>query len=248
MRLTLAEPKYLKESIAIISDLVNEARFKVNKEAIELVAMDPANVAMVIFKLLSSSFIEYDVKKDVEIAINLSNLKQITRRAKPDDMLTLELDPENKLRVQLKGNNLRTFNLPIIELDEKEQKIPDLKFPVSIKLPSNVLNEAIEDVDVVAESVTFAAEPKKFIINAEGDLSQANIEIKEGDRTKIKVDGDEKVKAKYSIEYLKKMITGSKIADEVSIYFNEDYPLKLEYKTVDKVMLSFILAPRVENE
>jgi len=248
MRLTLAEPKYLKESIAIISDLVNEARFKVNKEAIELVAMDPANVAMVIFKLLSSSFIEYDVKKDVEIAINLSNLKQITRRAKPDDMLTLELDPENKLRVQLKGNNLRTFNLPIIELDEKEQKIPDLKFPVSIKLPSNVLNEAIEDVDVVAESVTFAAEPKKFIINAEGDLSQANIEIKEGDRTKIKVDGDEKVKAKYSIEYLKKMITGSKIADEVSIYFNNDYPLKLEYKTVDKVILSFILAPRVENE
>ena len=248
MRLTLAEPKYLKESIAIISDLVNEARFKVNKEAIELVAMDPANVAMVIFKLLSSSFIEYDVKKDVEIAINLSNLKQITRRAKPDDMLTLELDPENKLRVQLKGNNLRTFNLPIIELDEKEQKIPDLKFPVSIKLPSNVLNEAIEDVDVVAESVTFAAEPKKFIINAEGDLSQANIEIKEGDRTKIKVDGDKKVKAKYSIEYLKKMITGSKIADEVSIYFNNDYPLKLEYKTVDKVMLSFILAPRVENE
>ena len=248
MRLTLAEPKFLKESISIISDLVNEARFKVNKEAIELVAMDPANVAMVIFKLLSSSFTEYDIKKDVEIAINLSNLKQIMRRAKPNDMLTLELDPENKLRVQLKGNNLRTFNLPIIELDEKEQKIPDLKFPVSIKLASEVQNDAIEDVDVVAESVTFIAEPKKFTVNAEGDLSQAKIEVKESDNSKIKVDSDEKIKAKYSIEYLKKMITGSKIADEVAIYFNKDYPLKIEYKTVDKVMLSFILAPRVENE
>ena len=248
MRLTLAEPRYLKESVMIISDLVNEARFRVNKEAIELVAMDPANVAMVIFKLLSSSFTEYDLKKDVEIAINLSNLKQIMRRAKPDDMLTLELDPDNKLKIILKGNNLRTFNLPIIELDEKEQKIPDLKFPVVIKLPSEILNEAIEDVDVVAESVTFHAEPKKFSISAEGDLSQANIEMKESDNIKIKVEGGEKIKAKYSIEYLKKMITGSKIADEASIYFNKDYPLKLEYKTVDKVMLSFILAPRVENE
>ena len=248
MRLTLAEPKYLKESISIISDLVNEARFKVNKEAIELVAMDPANVAMVIFKLLSSSFTEYDIKKDVEIAINLSNLKQIMRRAKPNDMLTLELDPENKLRVQLKGTNLRTFSLPIIELDEKEQKVPDLKFPVSIKLPSEILNDAIEDVDVVAESVTFIAEPKKFVVSAEGDLSQANIEVKESENVRIKVDGNEKVKAKYSIEYLKKMISGSKISDEVYIYFNKDYPLKLEYKTVDKVMLSFILAPRVEND
>ena len=248
MKLTLAEPKYLKESITIISDLVNEARFRVNKDAIELVAMDPANVAMVIFKLLSSSFTEYDVKKDVEFAINLSNLKQIMRRAKPDDMLTLELDQDNKLKIQLKGANLRTFNLPIIDLDEKEQKIPDLRFPVTIKLPSTVLNDAIEDVDVVAESVTFIAEPKKFTINAEGDLSQANIEMKEGESTKIAIDSNERIKAKYSIEYLKKMIAGSKIADNVSIHFNKDYPLKLEYKAVDKVMLSFILAPRVENE
>ena len=248
MRLTLAEPKYLKESITIISDLVNEARFKVTKDSIELVAMDPANVAMVIFKLLSSTFTEYDVKKDVEIAINLSNMKQIMRRAKPNDMLTLELDPDNKLKIQLKGTNLRTFNLPIIELDEKEQKIPDLKFPVSIKLPSSTLNEAIEDVDVVAESVSFIAEPKKFSVSAEGDLSQAKIEIKESEEVKIKIEGEERIKAKYSIEYLKKMINGSKIADEVSIYFNRDYPLKLEYKIVDRVMLSFILAPRVEND
>jgi proliferating cell nuclear antigen len=248
MKLTLAEPRYLKESITIISDLVNEARFKVNKEAIELVAMDPANVAMVIFKLLASSFTEYDIKKDVEIAINLSNLKQIMRRAKPNDMLTLELDPDNKLKIQLKSDNLRTFNLPIIELDEKEQKVPDLKFPVTIKLPSTVLNDAIEDVDVVAESVTFIAEPKKFIVSAEGDLSQAKIEVKESENVKIKLDSENKIKAKYSVEYLKKMICGSKISDEVYIYFNNDYPLKLEYKTVDKVLLSFILAPRVEND
>jgi proliferating cell nuclear antigen len=248
MKLTLAEPKYLKESISIISDLVNEARFKVTPEAIELVAMDPANVAMVIFKLLSSAFTEYDVKDSAEIAINLSNLKQILRRANPNDMLTLELDPENKLRVELKGATKRTFNLPIIELEEKEQKIPDLKFPVKITTSSTILSEAIEDVDIVAESVTFMADKEKFSVNAEGDLSQANIEVKAGDGTKINIEGSEKIKSKYSIEYLKKMMNASKLSDDVVVNFNKDYPLKLDYKTVDKVMLSFILAPRVENE
>jgi proliferating cell nuclear antigen len=248
MKLTLAEPKYLKESISIISDLVNEARFKVTPEAMELVAMDPANVAMVIFKLLSSAFTEYDVKEPVEIAINLSNLKQILRRANPNDMLTLETGSENKLKVELKGNTKRTFNLPIIELEEKEQKIPDLKFPVTIITSSTTLSEAIEDVDIVAESVTFVAEPDKFSINAEGDLSQASIEIKAGDNTKIKMEGSEKIRSKYSIEYLKKMMGCSKLSDEVAVSFNKDYPLKLEYKTVDKVMLSFILAPRVEDD
>jgi len=248
MKLTLAEPKYLKESISIISDLVNEARFKVNKDAIELVAMDPANVAMVLFKLLSSSFTEYDVKKDIDIAINLSNLKQILRRTNPNDMLTLELGDDNKLKIRLKGTTTRTFNLPLIDLEEKEQKIPDLKFPVKIDMPTGIFNEAIQDVDVVAESVTFVAEPNKFTVQAEGDLSQAKIEINEDSDTKVNVEGNEKIKAKYSVEYLKKMINGSKIADNVIIQFNKDYPLKLEYKSLDKVMLSFILAPRVEND
>src|SRR3989338_7846449 len=100
MKLTLAEPAYLKESISIISDLVNEARFKINNNAIELVAMDPANVAMVVFKLLSSTFTEYDVKEDIEIAINISNLKQILRRTTSNDVLILEVSPENKLVIK----------------------------------------------------------------------------------------------------------------------------------------------------
>ncbi len=248
MRLTLAEPSYLKESISIISDLVNEARFKVTPDAIELVAMDPANVAMVVFKLLSSCFTEYDVKKETEIAINLSNLKQVLRRISPKDMLTIELDGENRLKIELKSNSTRTFNLPIIELEDKEQKVPDLKFPVSVKMSSSALNEAIADVDIVGESVTFIVEPKKFTLQAEGDLNQAKIEIKEDDSTKVTTNSEDKIKAKYSIEYLKKMINGSKISDDVVIQFNKDYPLKLDYKTVDKVMLSFILAPRVEND
>ena len=248
MILTLAEPSYLKESISIISDLVNEARFKITPDAIEMVAMDPANVAMVVFKLLSSCFTEYDVKKDIEIAINLNNLKQVLRRASQKDMLTLELDADNRLKITLRSSTTRTFNLPIIELEDKEQKVPDLKFPITVKTSSSILNEAIADADVVGESVAFIAEPKKFTLQAEGDLNQAKIEIKEDDITKISTTSDEKVKAKYSIEYLKKMINGSKLSEEVSIQFSKDYPLKLEYKAIDKVMLSFILAPRVEND
>ena len=121
MRLTLSEPKYLKDSISIISELVNEAKLRISRDGIELVAMDPANVAMVIFKLLSSAFTEYDVKQKVEIAINLNNLKQILRRANPDDILTLETT-ENKLKIVLKGKTIRTFSLPIIDLFDRLPK------------------------------------------------------------------------------------------------------------------------------
>ncbi len=247
MKLSLAEPKYLKDSIAIISDLVNEARLKIGKDGIELVAMDPANVAMVVFKLLASAFSEYTIEKETNLALNLNNLRQVLRRAKPNDMITLEVE-DNKLKVQLRSDSVRTFSLPIMDLEEKEQRIPELIFPVSIETNSSFLNEAIEDVDIVADAVSFVAEPKKFIVQAEGDLSSANIEIKESDNTKISMEGKDRIKAKYSVEYLKKMIQGNKLADKVTIHFNHDYPLKLTYNAIDRVLLSFILAPRVEND
>ncbi len=248
MKLTLAEPKYLKESISIISELVNEARFKITKDGIELVAMDPANVAMVLFKILPSSFIEYDISKDVEIGVNLGHLKQVLRRIKSNDMLSLEVSSENKLDINLKGKTQRKFSLPLIELEEREQKIPDLSFPITISTTADILSDAVEDVDIVAESVLFEAEKDKVGIKAEGDLSKASVVVRADDSTKIKGDFSEPVKSKYSIEYLKKMISGSKLASDVVLQFKKDYPMRLEYKSVDKVMLSFILAPRVEND
>lgn len=247
MKLTLADTKYLKDSISVISELVNEARFKITSNSIELVAMDPANVAMVIFKLLGSAFTEFSVENDTEISINLSNFKQILRRAKPSDMMTLELE-EGKMNVTLRGANVRTFSLPLIDIDEREQKIPSLEFPITIKTTASTLADAIEDVDVVAESVSFVAEPKKFTVHAEGDLSKAHIEIKADETTHIGTNTQDKIKSKYSVEYLKKMLGASKLANEVTIQFNKDYPLKLEFKEMDKVMLAFILAPRVEND
>ncbi len=103
MKLTLAEPKLLQDPISIISDLVTEARFKLTQNGLELTAMDPANVAMVNFKLLSSSFVEYDVDEEQALALNLNDLKQVLKRANSDDSLILEMEGEEKLKVTMKG-------------------------------------------------------------------------------------------------------------------------------------------------
>ncbi len=248
MKLVLAETKYFKDSITILSDLVTEAKFKVTADGLELVAMDPANVAMVIFKLLSSSFTEYKIDKPEELGINLNNLKQVLRRTKGEDILSLETTEDNKLKVQLKSNTTRSFSLPTLDLEDKEQKVPQLNFPLVVNTKASILTEAIEDVSVVAESVTFLGEKAQLSVKAEGDLSKAFIEIKADDATKITTESEDKFKSKYSLEYLKKMILGSKLSDDVSLSFNTDYPLKLEYKVTDRLLLAFILAPRVDND
>jgi len=245
MRLVLTESRLLKDGIGIISELVNEVRFKIDKNKIEMIAMDPANVSLVVFRLLSPAFAEYDVPNNEELAVSLDNLKQVLRRAKPSDTIILELDKDkNRLKVQLAGEHTRIFNLALIDIDEQEQKIPELNFPLQIKMASYILDEAIEDMGVVAESVALKADSGKFIITSEGNISSAKVEFANVSFPKKVGDAC----AKYSLEYLKKMVKGSKLSDDVLIQFNDDYPLNLEYSLVDKMQLIFILAPRVSND
>ncbi|MBT4577359.1 proliferating cell nuclear antigen (pcna) [Candidatus Woesearchaeota archaeon] len=249
MKLTLAEPRNLVDSINVISEIVNEVRFKVDGEKLDLVAMDPANVAMVDFKLFSSAFTEYSVDKEHELCVSLDALKSVLKRVKPSDILTLQLDEEkNKLKIQLKSENTRTFNLALIDVDEKEQRVPDLNFAVEVETASMIFDEAIQDADVIADAVVLKAGEDKLIIEGESNMSNVFAEISKDDETSLKLTTQGEFSAKYSIEYLKKIIKGSKLASRVKLQFGNDYPLRIDYFVQDKLNLGFILAPRVAND
>ena len=254
MRLALNDPKLLSDSISVISELVSDAKFKIDSDKLELIAMDPANVAMVAFQILSSAFTEYKVDKPIEIALNLDSLKQILRRAKPSDHLVIELDEEkNKLNIKIKGDSTRTFSLGLIDLGEKQHKVPKLTYSLIINTSTYVFDEAMEDMSIFADSVVFNANKNKFIIESESRINNAKVEILNDGETQInwsltEENKEENLKSKYSIEYLKKISKGGKLADNVSLQFGNDYPLKVEFKAKDKLALVFILAPRVSEE
>lgn len=248
MKLTLAEPRYLKDSIATISDLVSEARFQITKDGLTLVAMDPANVAMVVFKMFSSAFVEYELKKDISVALNLVHLKNVFRRLGSGDLVTLRVnDEQSKLQVVIAGKSTRTFSLPLLDIDEREQRIPNLEFDLKITLPASDFTDAIDDTSIVSDSLSLACDKKMFRISASGDLTDADIEIPSGNGVTIELTGQEQHRSRYSIEYLKKMVTAAKVAETVTIQFGKDYPLRMEFVEKDRVQLSFVLAPRVEN-
>lgn len=249
MKLTLAEPKFIKDSISTISELVSEARFQVTKDGLTLVAMDPANVAMVVFKLFSSCFVEYHIKEDVHLAINLANLKNVLKRIGATDLVTLSMTEDaSKLVITISGKTTRTFSLPLLDIDEREQKIPNLQFGLKIVLPTEELTAAIEDMSIVSDSLAFSCDGSVLQVTSKGDSTDAMVEIPSGNGVTIEADGEEKLKSRYSIEYLKKMVTAGKISNTVVLQFAKDYPLRLEYFEKDRVQLAFVLAPRVEND
>lgn len=242
MLLKLDNPKLFSEIIGIISELVLEVKIKVQKEGLSIMAIDPANVAMVSFKLPNSAFSEFEVDNGEVLGVSLESLKAVLRRIKSGSVLIMTRE-ENELKLKIIDKITREFDLALIDVEGEEKEIPSLEFNSKIEMSAIDFAEAVEDCSVVADSCSFVSESNKFMIQARGSLNSFKSEFS-SDELIIQ---SEKSKSKYSLEYLQKMIKATKITDKVKINFSNDYPLRLDFAT-PFIELSFILAPRVEIE
>ncbi len=241
MKFKLDNPKIFSEIIGIISEMVLEVRIKVDNEGLSISAIDPANVAMILFKLPADAFSELEVEKEEVLGVSLDNLKAVLRRIKAGSVLAMEKE-ENMLKIIIQDKIRKEFSLALIDVEGDEKPIPNLNFVSKIEMTSVDFSEAIEDCNVVADSCSFVSAPDNFVIQGKGNLNSFKSEF--SDEVNIQA---EEATSKYSLEYLQKMIKGTKLTDKVVLNFGNDYPLKLEFNT-PKVSLSFILAPRVETE
>ncbi len=245
---SLLEPDLLKIPISAIAELIDEGIFKINKDGISLRAADRAMVAVVDFKILSTAFDEYNLENETEVGLNIEHLLSVLKRASRKNRIILELEG-NKFNITLSNGSTRKFLVPVLEISQEEiPPIEQLQFTVKAEIKPETLRDAIKDADIISDAVTFEAQEDKFIIKAEGDISQAEVVLEKGSEDLFGLEVKEAAKARYPIDYLKKMIKAAKLAESAVIEFAKDYPMKLTFSVLDKVKLSFVLAPRVIEE
>lgn len=240
MLLKLENPKILSDVVGIISDLVSEVKIKVDMAGMSIVAIDPANVALISFKLPASSFSAIEATSET-LGVSLDSLKNVLRRASIGSSLVMRSE-DNMLKIEIHDKITRSFSLALIEIEAEDKQVPVLEFASKIEMNSIDFSEAVEDCSIVADSCSFISKEGKFIIEAKG-LNSAKNEFS-GDEVKIEGSNG---KSRYSLDYLQKFTKGAKLSDKVKINFSDDYPLKLEFRT-SAIELVFVLAPRVENE
>jgi proliferating cell nuclear antigen len=242
--ISMTEAKDFIDSLSVVSELVNEVVVKFKPEGVSILAMDAANVAMVIFRYKSDGFIDYKCETEAEYGVNLPELNKALKRVNAKDILTLHFD--NRLTVKAKGSREKVFTVGLLADVEQKKDEPNLNCAVSVKTDSKEFSEAILDAEIIGKdgSVSMVGEGESFGVYAEQDVKSANIGLA---TTQIAVQKDAgKVVGRYSIEYMKKLCKGSKLSKEVTVRFGNDYPIVVKYKG-DKTEVKFILAPRVDN-
>ena len=244
----ISDPKILKNGIAAVYELVKEeTSVQLSNDGIMITAMDPAQVSMVIFRLLTPAFETYKLDKEGVIGIDMERLNQVLKQVNPEDSMAITVE-NNLMKIKCKSRSTRTFSIPLMDLNEELKKPPTLEFTTKAVVSSDVFNQAIEDSSVVSDSLIIDVEDKVIQLLASGDLGKVETRLQAGDEAVKELTVKEKSRARYAVDYLKKIMKGSKLSDDLQLNLRTDYPLQVDFAVQDLVKLSFVLAPRVETE
>jgi len=246
----MADAKSLKDMVTAISILIDEATFNISPEAITLRAMDPSRVAMIDFQWPKTVFDEYTCTEPTKMCINISELLKLLRRTGRDETIELSLDEKTaRLKLIIRGNYTRTFNMPTLEAMDEEVPTPKVTFKIKAKTTTQGLHQAIEDASLVSDHVRIEADKEKLTLNATGDLMGANIELRKGSDALLDIQAEEPSKATFSLSYLTEILkAASSTSDLATIEFATDMPIRLDFQQPKEGKLTYYLAPRIEVE
>ncbi|MBI4017572.1 MAG: DNA polymerase sliding clamp [Candidatus Aenigmarchaeota archaeon] len=246
-RAVLSDVSLLRDSVDTISQLIGEGVFRADKDGLSFVATDRAIVAVVDFKLDKSIFEVYEVSGTVKMGVNIDSFLQILRRTGSDDKLELSLsDDESKLGIKMIGETTRRFSMPLLEITEGEVPSPDaLEFTTKMQIRTPVIEEGVNDAAIVSDSIIVESEEAALVMHTDGDSSSAELRVdKNGGLLSLT---GKPSRARYPLDYLKKMVKAGRIADVATLSFGKDFPMRLEFVNPEKASIRFLLAPRVED-
>jgi proliferating cell nuclear antigen len=235
----------LKELLAVIQTLVDEAKFNISKDGIKIKAVDPAHVAMVEMSLDAGAFEKFEADES-ELGIDIEKLSDVLKLAKAGDVVSMDLD-EQKNRMVFRVDNI-TRRMSLVETaGMSEPKVPNLSLPSTIRLKARELSMGIKASESVSDHISLTATPEGFELVSEGDTDSVNLHLSKEQLEGL--DCSEETRSLFSLDYFSNMVKSIDNDAVVTLNLGTDYPVKLEFDFADgNGKVRYLLAPRIESD
>ncbi len=243
-RLSYPDAKSFYNMLDSLAKIVDEISMRITPEGVKAVAVDPAHVALIQIELPTDTFIEYEVEGDeVKLGFNVANVAKIVKRGKKGEKLEIEVE-EEKVTWTIVGAAVKRYRL--LNLDVPEPEIPEaeLQFNTHVALIVDPFKNALKDAEAVGDTVELEAPDETTLIVRGVGAAVAETKIRSDSPAVVEFEVKEPSKSAYSIDYLKHVLSLTKVADTVVLEFSTDMPLRLQFRLPAGGKVTYLLAPK----
>ena len=147
-----------------LKDILLETNICFTKEGIKIINMDKSHTILVHLKLPSENFEFSEITLDkIIIGVNMFHLFKLINTIDNDDTLTIYIEQADYtdgvvhyLGLKFENSNIKQSKiqkLRLIEPDQDEMEIPNVKFSSILNMPSNDFQKIIRDLGGISEKL-----------------------------------------------------------------------------------------------
>ncbi len=233
-----------------LKDILLETNISFQPDGIRIINMDKSHTILVHLYLAASHFEFYECKKEkIIIGVNMFHLFKLINSIDNDDTLTIYIESNDYLDgivsyLALKFENgdikqCKTQKLRLIEPEQDELEVPNVKFSSIINLPSQDFQKIIRDLACISDKLEIKSVGNKLIFKCKGHFAEADESMKfilKQDSTKI-------IQGVFSLKNLSYFIKCTNLCPQIEVYLENDLPLVVKYNVASLGELKMGLVP-----
>ena len=240
-----------------LKDILLETNISFQPDGIRIINMDKSHTILVHLYLAASNFEFYECTKEkIIIGVNMLHLFKLINSIDNDDTLTIYIENNDYFdgivsHLALKFENgdikqCKTQKLKLIEPEQDELEVPDVKFSSIINLPSADFQKIIRDLSCISDKLEIKSVGNELVFKCQGQFASAEIHRAEADDSMkfiLKQDSSKIIQGEFSLKNLGYFIKCTNLCSQIEVYLENDLPLVVKYNVASLGEIKLGLVP-----
>ena len=244
-----------------LKDILLETNISFQPDGIRIINMDKSHTILVHLYLAASNFEFYECKKEkIIIGVNMFHLFKLINSIDNDDTLTIYIENNDyydgivsHLALKFENGDIKqckTQKLKLIEPEQDELEVPDVKFSSIINLPSADFQKIIRDLSCISDKLEIKSVGNELIFKCQGQFASAEIHRAEADDSMkfiLKQDSSKVIQGEFSLKNLGYFIKCTNLCPQIELYLENDLPLVVKYNvaSLGEIKLGVVPLPNL---
>ena len=238
-----------------LKDILLETNITFQPDGIRIINMDKSHTILAHLYLASQNFEFYECQRDkIVIGVNMFHLFKLINTIDNDDTLTIYIEKADytdgivhHLGLKFENGEIKQCKiqkLRLIEPDNEELEVPDVKFSSILNLPSTDFQKIIRDLSIISDKLEIKSVGSELIFRCQGQFAQAEIRRSESSGTMefVKKDENKIVQGEFSLKNLSYFIKCTNLCNQIEMYLENDLPLIVKYNVASLGEIKLCLA------
>ena len=240
-----------------LKDILLDTNIVFTKEGIRIINMDKTHTILVHLILKACNFEFYECKHDkIIVGVNMFHLFKLITSIDNDDTLTIYIENDDyvdgvvtELGLKFENGDIKQSKiqkLRLIEPDQDELEIPDVKFSSVINMPSSDFQKIVRDLANISEKLEIKSVGDELIFKCCGQYAKAEIRRTETQGSMQflqKLANDGIIQGEFSLKNLVYFIKCTNLCNQIEIYLENNRPLIVKYNVASLGEIRLCLAP-----